>query len=264
MDPATVERLLAINSQFYQTFAVQFSQTRQRIQPGVHNLLKRVPQKGAILDLGCGNGELWVTLQQRGFAGRYIGLDSSVELLEIARQRADQENPTNRPVFLQADLARDWDQDIEELFHKGSADSNAPTFDFILAFAVLHHLPGKTLRHQTLGKIKRLLAASGKFFHSEWQFLNSSKLAARVQAWGTVGVDESLVDTGDYLLDWRGGGSGLRYVHHFDLQELEKLATETGFGIEASFHSDGKGGNLGLYQVWSAVKLGHHAHFDHL
>jgi hypothetical protein len=58
------------------------------------------------------------------------------------------------------------------------------------------------------------------------------------------------VDAGDYLLDWRQGGSGLRYVHHFDEAELSALAATTGFRVLETFYSDGEGGRLGLYQVW--------------
>ncbi len=62
------------------------------------------------------------------------------------------------------------------------------------------------------------------------------------------------MDPGDYLLDWRRGGEGLRYVHHFSPEELAELAAETGFRVLETFWSDGEGGNLGLYQVWEPRK----------
>ncbi|MFN8461172.1 MAG: hypothetical protein U0X93_05310 [Anaerolineales bacterium] len=67
---------------------------------------------------------------------------------------------------------------------------------------------------------------------------------------GLSGVEASEVDEGDYLLDWRSGGEGLRYVHHFTEAELGKLASASGFRVVESFSSDGETGNLGLYQVW--------------
>ncbi|HNT25279.1 MAG TPA: hypothetical protein PKM21_12980, partial [Anaerolineales bacterium] len=57
-------------------------------------------------------------------------------------------------------------------------------------------------------------------------------------------------EPGDYLLDWRQGGRGLRYVHAFGPAELARLAEQTGFVSLESFYSDGEGGRLGLYQVW--------------
>jgi hypothetical protein len=101
-----------------------------------------------------------------------------------------------------------------------------------------------------LNTIHQLLKPDGLFIHSNWQFLNSAKLKAKIQPWDVATISESDVDAGDYLLDWRSGGAGLRYVHHFDERELGELAEASGFEITETFHSDGEGGNLGLYQVW--------------
>ena len=82
---ATVSLLLDLNRQFYQQFGPAFAATRQRLQPGVVRLLAQLPLQGRWLDLGCGNGELGRELGRRGFAGSYLGLDFSEELLEAAR-----------------------------------------------------------------------------------------------------------------------------------------------------------------------------------
>ena len=82
------------------------------------------------------------------------------------------------------------------------------------------------------------------------QFLNSDKLRARVQPWSEIGLTEADVDANDTLLDWRGGGRGLRYVHHFDEAELNALASASRFQVRETFLSDGENGRLGLYQVW--------------
>ncbi|HBY08767.1 MAG TPA: hypothetical protein DEH22_13665, partial [Chloroflexi bacterium] len=62
MDNKIAAKLLQLNAEFYQTFAVQFSDTRQRLQPGVLRILDRISSEARILDLGCGNGELARTL----------------------------------------------------------------------------------------------------------------------------------------------------------------------------------------------------------
>jgi hypothetical protein len=94
------------------------------------------------------------------------------------------------------------------------------------------------------------LKPNGRFILSNWQFLNSEKLKARIQPWGRAGLSDEDVDEGDYLLDWRSGGSGLRYAHHFSAEELTGLADQAGFEVEAEFLSDGENGRLGLYQIW--------------
>jgi (p)ppGpp synthase/HD superfamily hydrolase len=103
--------------------------------------------------------------------------------------------------------------------------------------------------------VRGLLADDGRFILSNWQFLTSEKLRARIQSWKVTGIEETDVDAGDYLLDWRSGGEGLRYVHHFNESELSALARESGFMIRETFYSDGESGKLGLYQVWQANSI---------
>ena len=237
MNQATISKLLELNHQFYQTLAHQFSATRQRLQPGVARLLASLPPEANILDLGCGNGELARLLARGVHQGVYTGLDFSAELLSEARHNL----PTSfKATFHQVDLGSpSWDGVLP-----------LPRYDIILAFAVLHHLPGQQLRQAVLQTVSRYLVSGGKFIHSEWQFLNSPRLRQRLQPWGSVDLSDEDVEAGDYLLDWRQGGYGLRYVHHFSPEELEALAHETGFAILEAFLSDGAGGKLGLYQVW--------------
>jgi hypothetical protein len=65
------------------------------------------------------------------------------------------------------------------------------------------------------------------------------------------------VDENDYLLDWRRGGEGQRYVHYFSNQELHNLAETTGFQVCGLFTSDGETGKLGLYHIWQKAKTDH-------
>jgi len=240
MDPDTVARLLHLNRRFYQTFGDEFSQTRQRLQPGVRRILEALDSQSRLLDLGCGNGQLAAHLVEKGFHGEYIGVDSSAALLNEARKNIPN---SAKAALIQADLAApDWDQAL-----------SGRQFDVVLAFAVLHHLPGESLRRRVLEKTRALLDRQGRFIHSQWQFLNSPRLRARLQPWQKAGIQEADVDPGDYLLDWRRGGHGLRYVHHFTGAELQALATATGFHILETFYSDGETGDLGLYQVWKAT-----------
>lgn len=261
MQSEVIQKLLAINQEFYQTFALQFSQTRQRLQPGVRAILKRLPEQANILDLGCGNGWLWHSLRDRGWAGKYLGIDSSPELLDIAaRQVVPQEvhNPSRpgnhgaRAVFLQADLASPTWPDV---LSRGLLEAGMPDqFDVILAFAVLHHLPGQALRLQALQNARRFQEGipGAWMCLSVWQFLNDPRWHARIQSWQAVGLAETQVESGDYLLDWRHGGSGLRYVHLFQEAELVQLASNAGYLPQETYYSDGTGGRLSLYQVWLA------------
>jgi len=101
-----------------------------------------------------------------------------------------------------------------------------------------------------LAKTRHLLKPGGRFALSNWQFLNSERLRERIQLWERARLSAAEVDEGDALLDWRSGGEGLRYAHHFSEAELAELACESGFRILETFYSDGENGRLGLYQVW--------------
>lgn len=237
MNPSVAQTLVALNRRFYTEFGKNFSSTRQRIQPGARNILSKLDGSERILDLGCGNGELARALARSGFHGEYLGLDFSLPLLQDAESQ-----PGAFPVnFRAVDLTSpNWSL---------SADSCS----LVTAFAVLHHIPSRELRLNLLRQVHNLLSSGGRFIHSNWQFLNSEKLKGRIQPWETIGLSSADVDDGDYLLDWRAGGSGLRYAHHFSAEELSQLAAETGFGVQESFLSDGENGRLALYQVWKKV-----------
>jgi len=239
MRPEIAQQLLELNHQFYQTFADQFSATRQRLQPGVVRVIETIPKTASLLDLGCGNGHLAAYLAEQGHTGPYIGLDTSPNLIEIAQQ---QKVPNAQ--FFQVDLATpNWMEQFA-----------GDIFTTIIAFAVLHHVPSDALRTQFLHQVYQLLAPDGLFIHSNWQFLNSSKLVARIQPWENIGLTAEMVDKNDYLLDWRRGGKGLRYVHYFTSSELQWLAEQTGFTVKEEFTSDGASGDLGLYQLWEKAR----------
>lgn len=241
MDSGTAARLIEINREFYTRFGDAFSATRHRIQPGVRRVLGRLKGDESILDLGCGNGELARELSKRGHRGSYLGVDFSLPLLQDAEVQ-----PDGFPArFLQADLMQ-----LPVVSRQLSVIGG---WSLITAFAVLHHIPSSELRLDLLRTIWSSLADGGLFVHSGWQFLNSEKLKERIQDWSKVGLAAQDVDVNDYLLDWRSGGNGLRYVHHFDEKELDELAKASGFQILDMFYSDGATGNLSLYQIWKPI-----------
>ena len=227
MNSVTAACLIEITRDFYTRFGASFSATRQRIQPGVRRVLARLKGDESILDLGCGNGELARELATRGQRGAYLGVDFSLPLLRDAASLP--EGFAAR--FLQADLTKLSAVSDELLAISG--------WDVITAFAVLHHIPSVELRLDLLRAVHGLLKEDGIFVHSNWQFLNSEKLKTRIQPWEAASLSGSEVETGDYLLDWRSGGKGLRYVHHFTENELEALARFSGFRVVDTFYSDG-------------------------
>ncbi len=248
MKEKTVKKLLQLNQEFYQRFGAAFAETRRRIQPGVGRVLEEFIHDGDWLDLGCGSGALLSAWIKAGIAGAYTGLDFSEELLAEARGNLVQqpEHPDLEVRYIQTDLL---DPNWTKVMHE-------KRYDGVLAFASLHHLPGSWNRENVVRNALSLLKPGGVFIHSEWQFQHSAKMMSRVLPWQTVGINESEVEPGDTLLDWRHAAAGqesargLRYVHLFTRKELSVLAGESGCHILSEFESDGKSGNLAFYQVW--------------
>jgi len=276
MQPSIAQRLIELNRRFYTDFGEPFSATRGRIQPGVQRVIDSLEGDETILDLGCGNGELARTLARNGHHGAYLGLDFSLPLLADAESVPEGFSAE----FREVDLTSDWSviarpsaprghrpetgsvatkqsQGTSELeiatrpsVARTSSSKGNDTFDIVFSFATLHHIPSHKIRLNILKTVHKLLAPDGRFIHSNWQFLNSPRLRHRVREWSEAGLSESEVDENDYLLDWRSGGMGLRYVHHFNEEELAELAQASGFQIVDTFYSDGKEGNLAIYQTW--------------
>jgi SAM-dependent methyltransferase len=254
MDEMIVHALLEINRRFYQDYAEPFAATRRRIQDGVRHFTQDLPD-GRYLDLGCGSGSLanyWTRPRPNGSnrQGLYMGVDFSAGLLDEARRGLPSKIPVGLGiVFHQRDL-------MSENWHTGIEGT---PFDGLMAFAVLHHLPGKKHHLNFLIQARGLVNPGGKFILSVWQIQNSPKLLSRQQPWSEAGLPGDQVEPGDVLLDWRQSSkgspqsAGLRYVHMFTETELVDLAAQTGWLVESSSYHDGHTGNLGLYQIWRAV-----------
>ncbi len=240
MRDEVVQRINEINREFYRGFAEAFAATRTKLQPGVRRALARIASDAAVLDLGCGTGDLAAALQRAGHRGPYTGLDASTEMLSIARLR----HPNMASHYIQSDLTTD-----------GWQDGLQGPFDCITAFAVLHHIPSVAHRISLARSVAQLLDQDGQVILSAWNFLSSPRWAKRHIPWEQVGLQDSDVEPGDILLDWREGGVGVRYVHAFELDELSALAAAAGLRVIDRYESDGRGGRLGHYEVWR------HLHF---
>jgi SAM-dependent methyltransferase len=234
--PAVRDELLRINRAFYQSLAEPFAATRPRPQPGVGRVLGRVDPAATVLDVGCGHGVAAGRLLELGFHGRYLGIDSSAPLIELARRRV----AASWATFVEADLA------VEE----GLPAEAAHDCDWILAFAFLHHIPDGELRRRVVASLRNALRPGGSVAVSVWSFGEVERFRRKQVAWDEVGVRAEDVEPGDVLLDWRAGGRGVRYVHRFTSGELEDLARSVELSVVEEFHSDGEGGRMGLYQVW--------------
>ena len=246
MNNETISLLRQINRTFYEEHGPSFSNTRGQVQPGIKKLLPLMLEQPKILDLGCGNGTLAEALALSNYEGKYLGVDGSLALLGFARERTRQ-YPMLKAEFLKADLLD------ESLI----PDLTGQSFPLIVCFATLQHLPSQAAQQAFFNHMAWMLDHGGKLMLSSWQIHNSERLIGHIQDWSKVGLKPEDLDTGDLLMDWRGQDSqitGLRYVHEFREEELRSLGEAAGLKLDETFYTDGKEGNLALYQTWTKVE----------
>ena len=235
MHTSNAQQLLNLNRNFYDTFAANFSASRSRLQTGIRISLAALQPYASILDVGCGDGRVLAASRRHEPASHYMGLDFSRQLL-------DQTPTSPRCDFIYTNLTSpDWSTVLPN------------RFDAAICFSVLHHIPGRHRRIRLLREINTALKPGARCALSVWQFLQLSRLRRKIVPWEQIGLTETAVDPGDYLLDWRRGGHGLRYVHHFQPLELHALCTHAGFKVDKSFHSDGENNALGFYMLLRTV-----------
>ncbi len=243
MNPTTCEALITLNRDFYARFAAAFARTRRSWPPGFTHILPYLRPAANVLDLGCGNGRLLAFLVAQGWAGDYLGLDSSSGLL-VEAQEVAAAHPQVHARFIQDDLFDGEWCDRVRVTGDGAAA--------IACLAVLHHIPGAANRVRFLAQCRTLLAPGGWLVASTWQFMSSERLRARVLPWETVGLRAADVEAGDALVAWGPGAEGNRYCASLDREALAALAEEAGLTIRESCYADGHEGNLNLYVALTA------------
>lgn len=242
MRAAVWQRLAELNRDFYEAHGEAFAETRPRLAPGAQRVLARIPPGAAVLEVGCGDGKAGRWLAQHTAGVTYLGLDASQTLLARAR-RYTAHWAAGRPApaalaFQAADL----------LDPAWPAGLGTQTFQWGLAFAVLHHLPGAETRAAVVRALAERLAPAGWLALSNWQFAQDARLRRRTAPWDAIGLTAADVEPDDYLLTWeRAGRRGLRYVHAISTAEVRALAAQAGLTVAEIFQADGGPGNLAEY-----------------
>ncbi|RLC56912.1 MAG: SAM-dependent methyltransferase [Chloroflexi bacterium] len=100
----------------------------------------------AVLDVGCGTGDLTLRAARRvGAEGRSVGIDASPDMIKISRRKA-------------AKKGRDVDFRIAPIENLPFADGE---FDVALSSFMIHHLPDD-LKLRGLAEVRRVLKPGGR------------------------------------------------------------------------------------------------------
>jgi SAM-dependent methyltransferase len=185
----------------------------------------------SVLDVGCGNGRFGVFLSQHlGKELRYHGMDNNHTLLERARQSLEN---------VDAQLEQ---RDIVE------QPPETGTFDLVVLFGVMHHLPGAERRLMLMKALADRLAPDGLLVFTCWRFYEYPRFRERI-----VPMPDNLhPEPGDYLLDWRRGSKALRYCHYVDDEDLNRLIEASGLRPILQYRADGHSDDMNLYTILKA------------
>lgn len=231
MDEDTIRRLNQINKRFYETVADDFDATRTNHWQGWERLLPLLQAPLSVLDVGCGNGRFGVFLSQHlGRDFHYHGIDNNSALLERARHSLTDLDP------------RLEERDIVK------HPPETGTYDLVVLFGVLHHIPGAERRLTLIQKLADRVAQNGLLVFTCWRFYEYARFRERI-----VPMPENLrIEKNDYLLDWRRGSQALRYCHYVDDEELQHLVSASGLQATLQYRADGQSGDMNVYVLLKA------------
>ena len=267
MDQAVARKLIALNNRFYRSHAASFSATRSTPWTGWKKVARLVeaargktggaaafPTSLHVLDVACGNMRLARFLAQALSQERiaYHGIDRCAPLA----QSAETPDATDRLsiAFHEADI-------LERLLAPGTrtlspTGRELPFGELVACFGFMHHVPGEALLRELVAHA----APGGIVAVSFWRFMDDARLAgkAAVSDHGAVaappweGYDPVDLEMGDHFLGWQDEGGALRFCHHTDEAELDRLvASVPARHAEecARFSADGRSGELNRYLV---------------
>jgi SAM-dependent methyltransferase len=192
----------------------------------------RLKAEPRVLDLGCGNGRFARFLTQRGVRFTYVGVDASALALDHARPRL---------AALEA----------VELFEHDFITGREPlpdalassTFDLVVLFGVLHHVPGRALRSRLLTEISGRVASGGVLAYTTWRFDQFPRFVKKLVPWedylgvSSESLDVGELEPGDHIMTW-GVPSVYRYCHAASEEESETLRQELPLRWVESFRAD--------------------------
>lgn len=170
-------------------------------------------QNDYLLDLGCGNGRHSLLFSDK--TNHVIGVDFSLNLLKIAKKKADQQNIDNVSYVM---------ADITLLPFKNEA------FSSIIYLSTLHHIPMKMNRLKNLMDINRILKQDGYCLISVWRrwqkrfFWHFFKQLFKPSHSG---------EFGDINIPWKkqDGVVVQRFYHLFSQKELKKIIQSLEFQL---------------------------------
>lgn len=202
--------ILELSRRGYEDIAPDFGATRKVFWEELRYLGDRIKDGDNVLDIGCGNGRFLEILKGKSF--QYTGIDSSESFIKQAREAYG-----GLGTFVHGDaLALPFSDN---------------SFDAVVLFGVLHHIPSKRYRKQFLAEARRVLKPEGVMILTVWNLWNERLTPVILKHMAQKLLGRSNLDFKDVFLPF-GKKENIRYLHAFTKSELARLLKNSGFAIE--------------------------------
>lgn len=210
MNKKYANEILEMSRRGYEDIARDFSATRKVFWQELHYLGDYVKEGDKVLDIGCGNGRFLEAVSNTDF--QYTGIDSSRSFIKQAR-----ETYGKRGAFVRGDAL--------------SLPFEDNSFDTIVSFGVLHHIPSKAYRKQFLAEARRVLKPGGIMIITVWNLWNE-RLTPTIRAYTIKKLlGRSKLDFKDVFLPF-GKKENVRYLHAFTKGELARVIKRARFTLQ--------------------------------
>lgn len=201
--------------QNYNLIAKEWDASRFRPSGLKLKLLVGLKKGDQVLDAGCGNGLVAPMVLKAG--GHYVGIDISRQLVAIAKKRFAAEVGRGAVEFKVFDITK-------------PLPVARNSFDYVICFGVLHHIPTSALRQKVLNEFCRVLKPGGQAVILVWNLLNPW-VEAKFKISDQFKAKPARLDDGDIYVPWRATAGCVikRYVHLFTVAEWRALLAKTPF-----------------------------------
>lgn len=232
MHQSKAEKIIDQVKASYSSIASEFNQTRKQPWKEFEHFLTYVHPGDRILDVGCGNGRLYETLEKKDI--RYLGIDHNAELLIKARENYPEAH------FEEGDMSH--------------LDLKTAVFDKIFCIAAFHHLPDWKTRKRALSNLHDALKEEGILILTVWNLVQWKYifpfLCSIIICFLTFGTKGSW---NDLWIKW-GKYPLKRYYHAFMPQELKRLFEAKKWRIE-EFYFTKKGKRVSFFRSFNIVMI---------
>lgn len=245
--PQEIDKINKLTTHFYSEIKDSFSETRQNKWFGWDLCLPYIQDvfanksKPKVLDLGCGNFRFEKFLNEN-----FSQIDYDVDALDNIKFNTELPVKTR---FFKIDILNNTINNIDFIAGK--------KYDLVVAFGLLHHIPGENNRKKLLKLISSSLVNESAAIVSFWNFSNDKRIFNKAKIVTDKVKDMygfSKLENNDYFLNWKDRNDVFRFCHDFANEETKNLYSGLNIFIKKTFCSDGKNNKLNKYVIGSSVE----------